>query len=108
MGQSLRDGLSTKYKSATKFKKQRKPKPTEKTAFDAEKAVHSNRYVRRRIDELRKKVEKCGDFASDASIVTIFSRANSDILESIKKDRSMLQQYEENIASTLNGDICGV
>jgi hypothetical protein len=101
VGQSLRDGLSTKYKSASKFKKHRKSKSTsEKMPLDADRIVHTNRYVSQRIDELRQQVNRRGDLASDASMVTLFSRTNSDILESIKMDHSMLQQYREFVASS--------
>jgi hypothetical protein len=109
VGQSLRDGLSTKYKSATKFKKQRKVKSTsEKVSIDADKIVHTNRYVCQRINELRQQVDRCGDLASDASIVTLFSRTNSDILESIKRDHSMLQQYRELVTSSNASDLCSI
>jgi hypothetical protein len=101
VGQSLRDGLSAKYKSATKFKKQRKSKTTtEKVNMDADRIVHTNRYVCQRIDELGQQVSRCGDLASDATIVTLFSRTNCDILESIKRDHSMLQRYRAFVASS--------
>ncbi|KAG7367363.1 hypothetical protein IV203_030034 [Nitzschia inconspicua] len=109
VGQSLRDGLSTKYKSATKFKKQRKPKSnSEKVHLDADKVVTSNRYVCQRIEELRYQVKCCGDLASDASIITLFSQTNSDILETIKRDHSMLQRYDESIASSSASQFCGI
>lgn len=104
VGQSLRDGLSAKYKSATRFKKQRKAKPSspEKVTMnlDADKIVTSNRYVCQRIDELRHQMQSSGDLASDASIVALFSRTNSDILETIKRDTSMLQQYHETCVTS--------
>jgi hypothetical protein len=112
VGQSLRDGLSAKYKSATKFKKQRRTKSSSKSvSIDADKIVNRNRYVCQRINELRHQVNKCGDSASDASIVTLFSRTNSDILESIKRDHSMLRQYREFVASSSassSSDVCTI
>lgn len=95
VGQSLRDGLHDKYRSATKAKKQRKEKVNEKFNGDIDRVIHSNETVSRRIDELTEEVKKNGALASDYSIVTLFSRANSDILETIKRDSSMLDQFQD-------------
>jgi hypothetical protein len=62
--------------------------------FDLDKAVNANQYVSQQIRRLRDQVEGYGDVASDAKIMTLFSRTNSDILEEIKKDRTMMQQFE--------------
>ena len=94
IGQSLRDGLHDKYRSATKTKKQRKEKVTEKFNGDIDRVIHSNVSVSRRIEELTEEVRRNGALASDFSIVELFSRANSDILETIKKDSSMLHQFQ--------------
>lgn len=95
IGQSLRDGLHDKYRSATKAKKQRKEKLNERFNGDIDRVIHGNASVSRRIEELTQEVQKNGALASDYSIVTLFSRANSDILESIKKDSSMLHQFQD-------------
>jgi len=95
VGQSLRDGLHNKYRSSTKAKKQRRSQVNEKISGDIDKVIHSNRVVSARIDELTQEVQKNGALASDYSIITLFSRANSDILETIKKDGSMLNQFQD-------------
>lgn len=95
IGQSLRDGLHDKYRSATKAKKQRKEKLNERFNGDIDRVIHGNASVSRRIEELTREVRKNGALASDYSIVTLFSRANSDILETIKKDSSMLHQFQD-------------
>jgi hypothetical protein len=95
VGQSLRDGLHNKYRSSTKAKKQRRSQVNEKFNGDIDRVIHSNVSVSRRIDELTREVQKNGALASDYSIVTLFSRANSDILETIKKDASMLNQFQD-------------
>jgi hypothetical protein len=95
IGQSLRDGLHDKYRSATKAKKQRKEKVNERFNGDIDRLIHGNASVSKRIEELTKEVKKNGSLASDYSIVTLFSRANSDILETIKKDSSMLDQFQD-------------
>lgn len=95
IGQSLRDGLHDKYRSATKAKKQRKEKVNEKFNGDIDRVIHGNESVSRRIEELTREVQRSGSLATDYSIVTLFSRANSDILETIKKDSSMLDQFQD-------------
>jgi hypothetical protein len=45
-------------------------------------------------------VKENGELASDFSIVTLFSRANSEILETIKRDNSMLHRFQD--ATTTN------
>lgn len=95
VGQSLRDGLHDKYRSSTKAKKQRRACVNEKFNGDIDRVIHSNRIVSQRIEDLTREVKKNGALASDFSIITLFSRANSDILETIKKDSSMLNQFQD-------------
>lgn len=95
VGQSLRDGLHDKYRSSTKAKKQRRACVSEKFNGDIDRVIHSNRQVSQQIEALSQEVQTNGALASDFSIITLFSRANSDILETIKKDSSMLHQFED-------------
>ena len=104
IGQSLRDGLHDKYRSATKAKKQRKEKLNERFNGDIDRVIHGNESVSRRIEELTQEVRKNGALASDYTIVTLFSRANSDILETIKKDSSMLDQFQDATAVASKAD----
>lgn len=94
VGQSLRDGLHDKYRSSTKAKKQRRACVNEKFNCDVDRVIHSNHLVSQRVDALTREVQENGSMASDFSIITLFSRANSDILEEIKRDESMLDQYQ--------------
>ena len=103
IGQSLRDGLHDKYRSATKAKKERRSQKKEKFNGDIDKVIHSNHAVSKRIYDLTKEVEKNGALASDFSIMTFFSRANSDILETIKRDTSMLNQFQDATAKEKEG-----
>jgi len=95
VGQSLRDRLHDQYKSSTKAKKQRRDSVNEKFNCDVDRVIQSNRVVSKRIEELTHEVEKNGATASDFSIIVLFSRANSDILESLKKDETMLNQFRD-------------
>jgi hypothetical protein len=100
VGQSLRDGLATKYRSATKAKMQRRNEANERFNGDIDRVIQSNRIVSRRIDELSQQVKRKGDLASDYSIFTLFSRANADILETIKNDASLLFQFQDESIAT--------
>ncbi len=104
VGQSLRDGLHDRYKSSTKAKKQRRATVNEKFNDDIDRVIHSNRVVSERIDELTREVVRNGATASDFSIISLFSRANSDILESIKKDSSMLGKFQDATLSANNDE----
>lgn len=95
VSQSLRDGLHDRYKSSTKAKKQRRASVNEKFNDDVDRVIHSNRMVSQRIKDLTREVARNGAMASDFSIISLFSKANSDILESIKKDSSMLHKFQD-------------
>lgn len=100
VGQSLRDGLHDKYRSSTKAKKQRRSLLNEKFNGDVSRVIQSNAAVSRRMDDLTNEMQHNGDCASDFSIITLFSRANSDILETIKSDISMLDRFNDASATT--------
>jgi len=104
VGQSLRDGLYDRYKSSTKAKKQRRASLNEKFNDDIGRVIHSNHIVSQRIKDLSREVARNGPTASDFSIITLFSKANLDILESIKKDSSLLDRFQ-NATFHANKDI---
>jgi hypothetical protein len=94
--QSLRDGLSFKYSSSTKRKRERKAKVQEVCHGDIHKIVHSNITISRKINSFKQQVEYSnrvhGTDVSDETILSMFDPENLDLLESIKKDRSLLDQ----------------
>eukprot|EP00536_Pseudo-nitzschia_multiseries_P009619 jgi/Psemu1/297303/fgenesh1_pm.272_\ len=98
--QSLRDGLSFKYSSSTTRKKQRKAKVQDIFYGDIDRIVHSNIAVSQKIEDLKKQVQWANGphgtdneiHVSDETMMEIFDRANLDMLETIKKDRTMLEQ----------------
>jgi hypothetical protein len=96
----LRDGLNNKYRSSTKAKQQRRTQVNEKFNGDIDRVIQSNASVSRWIDDTSLEIQKKGSSASDFSVVTLFSRANSDVLETIKKDASMLDQFQKVTAAT--------
>ncbi|MGK3740468.1 MAG: hypothetical protein ACI8RD_003702 [Bacillariaceae sp.] len=94
--QSLRDGLSFKYSSSTKRKRERKAKVQEVCHGDIHMIIHSNINISRKINSFKQYVEYSnrvyGTDVSDETILSMFDPANLDLLESIKKDRSLLDQ----------------
>lgn len=94
IGQSLRDLLSSKYRSATSVKKRRRTESNDRFHGDVDRVVRSNRVVSCRMDELCRQIQCNGDTASEYTIMALFSRTNSDILETIKRDERMLNQFE--------------
>lgn len=100
VGQSLRDSLHSDYRSSTKAKKCRQRKLNETISGNIVKVVNSNKLVSRRIEELTKDIQQHGGtLAADCTIGTLLSRANSDILEMIKTDTSLLTMFKD-IADT--------
>jgi hypothetical protein len=100
VGQSLRDGLSNKYSSSTKAKRQKRTQVNEKFNGDIDRLIQANQPVSQKMDELTHEVQKHGAQTSDSSFMSLFSQANSDILETIKKDASMLSQFQDATVST--------
>jgi hypothetical protein len=95
VSQSLRDGLEGQYRSSTKAKKRRRTKASESINERVERVIHSNVLVSRQIDILSCDLEREGAQASDYSLCMMLSRANSNILETIKRDSSLLTQFQE-------------
>merc|ERR1712188_289108 len=101
--QSLRDGLSFKYSSSTIRKRQRKNRVEEFCVGDMHRVVHSNAVVSKKINEFQKQVEwlnspnrtlGCEEVTptTDEELIELFAAANLDILETMKKDKSMSDQ----------------
>lgn len=99
--QSLRDGLSFKYSSSTSRKRERKIQTREVFQADIDRIVHSNTTVSQKINHLQQKVELANQYretksegvsVSDEMMMDIFLSANIDILETMKKDRSLLDE----------------
>lgn len=97
--QSLRDGLSFKYSSSTERKRQRKAQSQELVHGDIDRIVHSNASVSQKVNDFKHKVDWMnryrgteGEGVSDETILKIFEAANLDILETMKKDPSMVEQ----------------
>ena len=94
VSQSLRDSLSGNYKSSTIAKKQRRSKVFEKMHEGAERIIHSNVSVSRRIEQLSKDIKRQGPFIPDESVGRLFDQANLDILETIKKDSALVGRFQ--------------
>jgi len=114
--QSLRDSLSFKYSSSTTRKKRRKAKVQEIFYGDIDRIVRSNTAVSQKISNLKQKVERANLYrgtenegVSDETMIEMFDAANLNILETMKKDRSMVNQLycvSNNETATEINDPC--
>jgi hypothetical protein len=93
VGQSLRDNLHSHYRSSTKAKKCRQRKLNETMNGNIDEVVHSNKVLSGKIEDLTKNIHQHGALATDYTICAILTRANSDILETIKRDTSLLTMF---------------
>merc|ERR1712194_797751 len=91
--QSLRDGLSFKYSSSTTRKRQRKAQAQEILDGDIDRIVHSNIAISQKINNLKEMVEFANRHQdTEITFMQMFDAANLDILETMKKDKSMLDE----------------
>jgi hypothetical protein len=102
VGRSLRDGLSNMYRSSTKAKRQKRTQVNEKFNGDIDRLIQSNQSVSQMMDDLKLMVQQNGTQASDFSTLTLISRTNSDILEEIKKDASLVNQFQDATGAASN------
>jgi len=96
--QSLRNALSFKYSSSTKRKRQQKATKDGAFCEDIFKIVHSNSVVSEEIDTIQHNIcfirEFVGDDVHDDTMLRMFEKNNLDLLETIKKESSMLHQLQ--------------
>ena len=105
--QSLRDGLSFKYSSSTSRKRERKARAHLDEDWNLNRIVTSNAAVSRKVRDIAQRAEEANrmsqhsfgglsEDAIDAIVLTkILNPGNWDILETIKKDQSLLQRFRE-------------
>jgi hypothetical protein len=100
VGQSFRDSLSGLYKSSNNTKHKRRVAVTAGLTADIEQMVQSNKHVASRIGKLFSDLEllQVKD-ASEFFVSQMFTQANLDILETFKKDESLLVRFHEAEAS---------
>merc|ERR1711977_384815 len=105
VGQSLRDGLSSKYKSSARSKKRRQKIVSAGVADEFDTLIKRNSFVVRRMCTLRETAQSSVEQQimhggindeEEKEIDRIFSRANLDILEAFKKNDELLQKFSES------------
>ena len=87
VSQWLRDTLKGQYKSSADSKKRRREENTNKMYADMAALATSDSYVSKRIRRLSNEIDDEGSDASDYSLMTIMTRANSDILNQLNDDQ---------------------
>jgi hypothetical protein len=109
--QSLRDGLSSKYRSATKAKRQRRAHHDKIMNEDIEHIIRSNKNVAQQVDTFYDQVNEMNSsgesLPSDEEMMALFTQANSNILETMKKDPKLHQQFQAvaDVAETESNNI---
>merc|ERR1711862_685431 len=106
VGQSLRDGLSSKYKSSAKSKKRRQKIVSVGVANEFDSIIKRNSLVTRRMKTLQqtaqnsvqKQIMHGGTISDDEEqeIDNIFLKANLDILEAFKRNDNLLEKFSES------------
>ena len=96
--QSLRDGLSTKYRSATKAKRERRYQHDKQFHGDIDMIVRSNADMVQQMEQLSQRVSLLNSnqhkqSISDDIMLELFMQANMNMLETMKQDPSMHRQY---------------
>ena len=99
ISQSLRNLLHEQYRSSVKAKRERRSLIRKDMDNSIDALMNSSRsFLSRRFLQLSSDIEATGGAkASDHDILELFSQANSDILEGLKRERTMIQQ--EKLAS---------
>jgi hypothetical protein len=101
--QSLRDGLSMKYRSATKAKRERRSQHDKQFHSDIDMIVRSNASVVQQMESFAHRVSLLNSSrptVSDEAVMEFFTEANSNILQTIKSDPSMHIRYQAAARST--------
>ncbi|KAG7362021.1 hypothetical protein IV203_025687 [Nitzschia inconspicua] len=104
--QSLRDGLSTKYRSATKAKRERRWQHDKQFHGDLDMIVRSNAFVVQQMETFAQRVSLLNTNrppVSDELVLEFFTQANVKLLETMKNDPSMHQQFQEAARSADTG-----
>merc|ERR1711981_1196828 len=105
VGQSLRDGLSNKYKSSARSKKRRQKIVSVGVANEFDSIIKRNSLVTRRMRTLQETAQFSvqqqimrGGINDDEEqeIDSIFLKANLDILEAFKRNDDLLEQFSES------------
>lgn len=92
VGQNLRDGLSKQYQSSTKAKRRKRELRSAELVSDVEKLIRSNSVVSKRIHELHDQVKKKD--VPEAILSQLFTQSNIAILEALKHDLTLFQQFK--------------
>lgn len=96
VSQSLRNILHTQYRSSVKSKKQRRCMIRQEIDNSVDDMLNASQsFLSLRISELSLEMDKKGGAkAPDAEVLRLFSQANIDILEGLKKDKTVRRQIQ--------------
>jgi hypothetical protein len=107
ISQGLRDLLHSRYKSSNKAKKQRRRELISHVDNQMEAMMQSKGYVARIMEKMADDFRKQRKMAPDEQVCAMFTRANSEILEALKRDSSITDILSSTCASTGTAQVSG-
>ena len=102
VSQSLRDALSSKYRSSTKAKKRRRQAMSKQVDNDLDYMVQSTEEVSTRLQKLSSDLQRKGPKASNATVVDLFNMANCDLLETLKQNSTLVSTFTDRYNNNNN------
>jgi hypothetical protein len=96
-GSLFRNALSTRYKSSVKSKKIRKTEKNPKLFEDVQQVVLSNKDIRCILKNVISLTHRVDFVDRDAAIA--FNQANIMILDSIKRDKTLVRRFRDAVAA---------
>ena len=104
VSQSLRNILHGQYRSSAKAKKRRRSKICAEIDNNIDQMLQTkDSFLSTRIDRLSTEMKSKGNEASEAEVFAMFSKANIDILENLKKDAELQNRIESSIKASAAG-----
>ena len=104
VSQSLRDALSNKYKSSTKAKKRRRQAMSQHVENDLDVMVQSTEAVSQRLQKLSTQLQQSGPKASNDTVLNLFNTANSDLLETLKQNATLVSTFTDRYNKNNNNN----
>ena len=91
VGQLLRDSQGSRYKSSTKFKRQRREGCRATIQQNMHNVVKSNPIVRMTLAQVNEHVTHC--IYTDEQLLCLLNHANNRMLEALKQDSTLLRRF---------------
>lgn len=108
VGQMFRNSLHDQFKSSVQMKKLRRKETATKLHGALYEVMASNQGISQKMDQLRKDVIErpaiTKQILSDKEVMAMFDRGNTQMLQLIKEDTSLVHRFHDVESSTYNSD----